>query len=794
MLELKKICKDYYVAGTPVRALDNINVSFSQNEFVAILGASGGGKTTLLNIIGGLDRYTEGDLLIDGKSTKDFKDREWDSYRNQAVGFVFQSYNLISHLSILENVDMSLRLSGVTASERKERSLKVLEQVGLIDHIYKKPNQLSGGQMQRVAIARALVNDPKVLLADEPTGALDTKTSKQIMELIREISKDILVIMVTHNPEIAHYYADRIVSLADGEIISDMPNTPINDDKKKTNTIVVGNSSINTKTEGSKLETKKTKMSFLTALKSSFRNLLTKKGRTIITAVAGSIGIIGIALVLAVSAGMNRFVERMQRETLAGFPVSVLPLHTSSIVTTGSGGGTLDRYPDTDHIYVNDPLESMPSIHMNIITQELVDHLKVMDPSLTSTIMFNSAYDLHIATKNNGVYTQYVREPLDATNPVMASNDIWNELPSNQDFVLEQYDLLAGSYPTNMNETIIVVDSYNRIPLATLIALGIPRDSVTNFNSLLGYEIKALPNNLVYQKNSPTNYSYNPNTAAMFNDNIAISTSVVGILRAKPDTSSMSSLLNAGFNYHPDLTTYLLNDALTSDIVLDQIASPSMLIIPSLPLPTVPFPAVYSDISYTLKRIGGNHLPFTIDLFATTLDAKTNIQSWIDIYNDGRPEVNQIRTLDVGDMVGNVIGSMVDTITVILVAFAAISLVVSSIMIGIITYVSVIERTKEIGIMRSLGARKKDILRIFNSETIIIGAFAGTIGVLITYLLIFPINLILSSAVGISGFAYLGPIEAISLIALSTVLTLISGLIPSNIASKRDPVKALRSE
>ncbi len=772
MLELKHITKDYYVAGKPVPALKGIDLSFKENEFVSILGPSGCGKTTMLNLIGGLDRYTSGDLLIDGKSTRDYKDQDWDAYRNATIGFVFQSYNLISHLSVLDNVEMALRLSGVGPKERKDRSIKVLTDVGLEDHLYKKPNQLSGGQMQRVAIARALVNNPKILLADEPTGALDTKTSDQIMKLIQEISKDRLVIMVTHNSDIAEQYSDRVVQLLDGLVIEDSnPSDLTKTDKRE------------------KLVNKKTSMPYLTALLTSFKNLLTKKGRTLITALAGSIGIIGIALVLSVSSGMTEYVNEMQSDTLAGFPIEINPTVIDFFSAGATQMETSGEFPDGDDIYVYNPSAALSS-HNNIITDDFLDYINGLDPELYNSLSYT--YDINL---NMIAY--------DGANALLGRN-FYSELPDNEEFIQSQYDVIGGTYPTSMNEVVLVVDEENRVSTNLLNALGFTYQDGYTFDDFLNLELKVIPNNVYYTENEGV-YNKNAIDSTMYNDADAVTLTITGILRIKEDASS--DLLDSGIAYTNDLTAYMLNDALNSDIVAAQIASPDALIgyvdiyvtnpltMSSSVQPLQPMP--FNDaVTYEMimKALGGEQTPTGIQIYPVSFDSKDEIKDYIDEYNMGLDEIDTIVYQDLAEIVSTAVGSLISTITIILSAFAGISLVVSSIMIGIITYVSVVERTKEIGIMRSLGARKKDISRIFNAETVLIGFTSGVLGVAIAGLLTIPINLILENFVEVSGFAKLLLPSAVALVILSTILTLIAGIIPSRIAAKKDPVTALRTE
>lgn len=769
MLQLLDIKKSYVVAGHPFPALNGIDLEFKNNEFVAILGQSGSGKTTMLNLIGGLDRYSSGDLLIDGKSTKDFKDQDWDAYRNATIGFVFQSYNLISHLSVLDNVEMSLRLSGVGPKERKERATDVLKEVGLIEHINKRPNQLSGGQMQRVAIARALVNNPKILLADEPTGALDSKTSVQIMQLIQKISKDRLVIMVTHNAEIAEKFSDRIVRLVDGKVVEDT--RPVKPQDRSSN---------------ERLINKKTSMSYLTAIKTSFKNLLTKKGRTILTSIAGSIGIVGIALVLSISNGMTNYTDGLQSDTLAGFPITI-----NSIVETDSFGppaGTPfgdpieNEFPDENILYAYDS-DASTSIHFNDISPTFIDYLENMDPSYYNSISYTRTVALNVVDQSDA--GNYFKVTTQTAGGFFGSTNYFSELPDNPDFILSQYDVLAGNYPTNYQELVLVVDSQNRLDLNFLNALGISVEETFDFTDFIGKSFKIVSNNDFYDQIGSI---FVPSTdyETMYLSSNSLTITITGILRVKEDASS--ELLDEGIGYTSALTDELLSLAKTSDVVVAQTLSPTINV-----LTGQPFNAQLT-FQQVMRIIGGDDSPTGVQIYPKSFEDKDLIKAYLDGYNVGKNEADAIVYTDLAEQISSTISSLINTITIILAAFAGISLVVSSVMIGIITYVSVVERTKEIGIMRSLGARKKDISRIFNAETLLIGLASGFFGVLVAQLLNFPINIIINNLIDVPNFSNLMITHAISLIILSTVLTLLAGLIPSGIAARRDPVVALRTE
>ena len=769
MLQLVKIKKSYTVAGHPFPALNGIDLEFKNNEFVAILGQSGSGKTTMLNLIGGLDRYTSGDLLIDGKSTKAFKDQDWDAYRNATIGFVFQSYNLIGHLSVLDNVEMALRLSGVSPKERKERAEQVLTEVGLKEHMKKRPNQLSGGQMQRVAIARALVNNPKILLADEPTGALDSHTSVQIMQLIQKISKDRLVIMVTHNSEIAEQFSDRIVRLVDGMVVEDT--RPV-----KPQDLVATDKLIN----------KKTSMSFLTAIKTSFKNLLTKKGRTILTSIAGSIGIVGIALVLSISNGMTNYTNSLQSDTLAGFPITI-----NSIVETDSFGpppGTPfgdpieNEFPDGTTLYAYDS-DASTSVHINTIDQDFIDYLSQMNPEYYNSISYSRAVQLHIVDQTST--GNYIKVTTEASNGFFGTTRYFNELPDNTEFITSQYDLLSGAYPTSYDELVLVVDSQNRLNLSFLNALGITIDETYDFNDFIDKTFKIVLNDEFYTQIGSV-YAPSSDYEAMYLSENAMLLKVTGILRVKEDASS--ELLDTGIGYTTLLTDEILRLAKTSDVVLSQIANPNVNILTGQPF------NVQVSYQQVMRQIGGDDSPTGVQIYPKSFENKDYIKDYLDLYNVGKTESESIIYTDLAEQISSTISSLINTITIILAAFAGISLVVSSVMIGIITYVSVVERTKEIGIMRSLGARKKDISRIFNAETLLIGLASGFFGVVVAHILNLPINIIISNLIDVPGFSNLLLTHAIGLIVLSTLLTLLAGLIPSGIAARKDPVIALRTE
>lgn len=758
MLKLKNIKKGYKTGNFIQHALKNISVSFRKDEFVAILGPSGSGKTTLLNIIGGLDRYDSGDLIIDGKSTKGFKDKDWDAYRNHAVGFIFQSYNLISHISVLENVEMGMTLSGISAAERKRKALELLEKVGLKDHAHKKPNQLSGGQMQRVAIARALANDPKIILADEPTGALDSKTSTQIMELIKEIAKDKLVIMVTHNAELAKSYASRIVSMKDGVILDD---TDSYDDKNK---------------KSGELSIKKTSMSLFSALKLSFNNIRTKKGRTALTAFASSIGIIGIALILSLSNGFNKEVEEFEENSLAQSPIIIANESVQMDEDTLKAlnrDSDLEEYTDKDVVYTQDDL-SETLIHQNNITEDYVNYLEKMNKDDVAGISYMKGTNIQLIEKSDG----YNLVSIGSSGSVSTGMGM---LPEGN-IVDNNYDVIAGGLD-NEPGLILQVDSKNRVSARILKALGFD-DEETNFEDILNKEFKIPINDEYYQKQG--NY-FVPTTdlEKVYNSDDSISVKIKAIIRGREDKKVVTD--TSSLYYNSSLADEVISKNKDSEIVRAQReAEYNVLIHQAFDENTTK--------ENMLGYLGGDTLPVAIYIYPKDFETKDNITNYLDDYNKGKDEKDIIQYTDMAGMISSLSGNIMDAITIVLIAFSSISLIVSSIMIGIITYISVLERTKEIGILRSLGARRKDIKRVFNAETFIIGIFSGFLGVIIAYALTFPVNIIIENLSGLAGVAKLNPVHALILILVSLTLTIIGGAIPANMASKKDPVIALRTE
>ena len=764
MLKLKNIKKDYKTGDFVQHALKGVDLTFRENEFVAVLGPSGSGKTTLLNIIGGLDRYDSGDLIIDGKSTKKFKDKDWDAYRNHAIGFVFQSYNLIGHISVLENVEMGMTLSGVSSAERRKKALSLLEKVGLKEHAHKRPNQLSGGQMQRVAIARALANDPKIILADEPTGALDSKTSTQIMDLIKEISKDKLVIMVTHNAELAESYATRIVKMKDGELLSD--SKPYDSDESKGN-----------------LNIKKTAMSFWTALKLSFGNIRTKKGRTILTAFASSIGIIGIALILSLSNGFNIEVENFEQDSLSQSPIIITNQTVQMDEDTLNelrGDNSTVEYPSDKEVYAQNNIADT-IIHSNKITSDYIDYLDKLNKDDISGISYVKGTSINIVSKNGDDYS-FVQP---SSSSMMSSTSSFEQLPSSNgdDGIIENnYDVLAGEVNEDEVGLVLFVNSRNQISSDILKQLGF--DEHASFDDIINKELKVILNDDYYIKVG-NNFMVQTDLEKLYDSEDSITVKITAILRGKEDKKLIAT--NTGLYYTEALGKKVISSNDNSEIVkVQREADYNVLTRQSFD------DTMTKDM--ILGYLGADVVPTAIYIYPKDFETKDEVTSYLDKYNEGKAEEDVIQYTDMAEMISTLSGNIMDAITIVLIAFSSISLVVSSIMIGIITYISVLERTKEIGILRAIGARKKDITRVFNAETFIIGIFSGVLGIAIAYLLTIPTNMIIENLSGLANVAKLNPVHALILIIISVTLTIIGGAIPANIASRKDPVEALRTE
>ena len=781
MLQLKDLRKSYHVGDTVTHALDGVSISFRNQEFVAILGPSGSGKTTLLNVIGGLDRYDSGDLIINGKSTKNFKETDWDAYRNNSVGFVFQNYNLISHLSIIANVELGMNLSGVSASERHKRAVDALTQVGLKDHISKNPNQLSGGQMQRVAIARALANDPDILLCDEPTGALDTETSEQIMKLIKKLSKDRLVVMVTHNPNLAQEYATRIVNFQDGKILND--SNPFNPEKEKDT-----------------FKLKRTKMSYWNAIKLSFTNIMTKKGRTTLTAFASSIGIISIAVVLALSNGFQKQIDTTMSKALAKYPVT--------INQTATDASSIEDRNESDKNVKNrgyltvekDRLQE--STHQNKISQKYVNYIKKINPDYANNISYQRGINLNLLTRNDNKIKRVQFSPISASSDSsqavaqmrmqaisatgLGSSVFPTTLNSGKsNFLKENYQLLSGAWPHKATDLVLVTDNENKLNINIIKNLGfkVKAGQKIKYLKFVGKTFKIVANNDYYQK-LPTGMFIPQKISNSMYDNSKTKLQIVGVIRPK-DQNSMA-LLSAGIAYSDQLTQNIINKNKASEIVKAQKkATQNVMTGQSMNS---------QEKKQMLQSIGGSTIPTSMMIYPNDFDAKDKVLDYLDKWNRGKKKKDKIIYTDMSSAVTSMTGGLLNGITTVLVAFAAISLVTSMIMIGILTYTSVLERTKEIGILKALGARKKDITRVFDAETFILGVFSGVLGVFIAWLLVFPINSLLYSITDLSNVAQLNPTHALILIIISTILTMIGGHLPARMAAKKDAAIALRSE
>ncbi len=866
MLDLTNIVKKYRTGTETVTALKGVSLKFRKNEFVSILGQSGCGKTTQLNIIGGLDRYDEGDLVICGKSTKKFKDADWDNYRNRRVGFVFQSYNLIPHQSVLSNVELALTLSGVSKSERRARAKAALEQVGLGDQLKKKPNQMSGGQMQRVAIARALVNNPEILLADEPTGALDSETSLQIMELLKEVARDRLVIMVTHNPELAQTYSTRIIKLLDGKVIDDSDPCESLEDTQE-----------NVKPKGRKA--KKPSMSFFTALSLSFNNLLTKKARTIMTSFAGSIGIIGIALIMSVSQGVQAYIDGIEHSTMASYPISISETTMDSTAMMASfmtQNNQDDTEQDPERIYANNVMVQMMEIMTEgITTNNLKDFKAFLDSDesgvkeYANDVKYTYITELNIYKNNaDGTYQKGLNNIFDlyevigmdmgdasTMNAMSSSSGIFTELVGDKEYIKETYNLVHGDYPTDPTDLVLIVDENNQVTDYMLYSLG-----VCDTNELKEYFKQAelalsTGTENTYKINTPESFSFDELCALELSvltdadyfdydadsdkitecDEITIDTklkdatklNIVGILTPKEEsvssgigtvgyTRELMDMLIEKVNDHPavkaqkdsentDLFTGLEfgKTEYTADEIRAFISQdPAMAQYAQMPdAMLLQYAAAFMKTEATydsnLKKLGyvDTQKPSAINIYPKDFEAKDEIADIIEKYNNDADEADRITYTDTVAMLMSSVTTIVDAISYVLIAFVAISLIVSSIMIGIITYISVLERTKEIGILRAIGASKRDISNVFNAETTIVGLTAGAIGIGVTLVLLIPINAILLALTGITTlYAQLPIAGAVGLILISVVLTLIAGLLPSRVAAKRDPVEALRTE
>lgn len=935
MLVLDNIVKDYDVAGGKVHALKGVSLAFRSSEFVSVLGASGCGKTTLLNIIGGLDKYTSGDLVINGRSTRSFRDKDWDVYRNHRVGFVFQSYNLIPHQTVLGNVELALTIAGIGKAERKARAAAALEKVGLGDQLNKRPNQLSGGQCQRVAIARALVNDPEILLADEPTGALDSVTSIQIMDLMKEIAGERLVIMVTHNPELAEKYSTRIIKLHDGEVVSDSNPYGAEEEMLERGAESGGEETVAAETSEpsgkGKSVTEKAKMGFGTAFALSARNLIAKRGRTIMVGIAGSIGIIGVAIVLAFSSGITGYIQSMQNDMLSGYPLYVAE---SSIDYTALLNMTMNMTQQDDKswykdnkIYVNSVTKTITELAgtttTNELTQDYIDYVNAMPAEYTETVQYDYGidfanniytefdYDEAGATDHNGdpivsremsvtgirsVYTSILEriEAYAAYTSLISSVPAFSEIPDNKDYVLSQYDLVAGEYPEQSDEgaLILVLNADGEINDLTLAQLGyVSAKEFRNYAYKLagedeyyreGYDdigsmeydysefvgdgaktFTYYSNASVFEKIEDGRYTYHPYGDELDPDgegaDQARELKVACVLKLKDDV--LYGSLQNGMYYTKALTDYVrgieTNEETRSQIVADALGSdtedkyvtgvtysytyyydekPEGSEVPEFDFKgeaesvglgksltsfsSMDSAAVMLKIQEYLlagdttglgeylmylmsnasnravyaSDLGGAPMPTKITFWIDNFDDKDLVTAYLDVWNNTHDEAEQVQYTDTVGVLMTIVNTLIQMITVGLVAFTSVSLVVSTVMIGIITYVSVVERIKEIGVIRAMGGRKRDVKNLFTAETFIIGLLAGLIGIVVTYLLSLVANIIIGSITGIYTIAALPPWQALIMVALSVVLTLISGLLPASKAAKQDPVVALRTE
>ena len=781
MLQLKDLRKSYHVGDTVTHALDDVSISFRNQEFVAILGPSGSGKTTLLNVVGGLDRYDSGDLIINGKSTKNFKETDWDAYRNNSVGFVFQNYNLISHLSIIANVELGMNLSGVSASERHKRAMDALTQVGLKEHISKNPNQLSGGQMQRVAIARALANDPDILLCDEPTGALDTETSEQIMKLIKELSKDRLVVMVTHNPKLAQEYATRIVNFQDGKILNDS-NPFIPKEEKDT------------------FKLKRTKMSYWNAIKLSFTNIMTKKGRTTLTAFASSIGIISIAVVLALSNGFQKQIDTTMSKALAKYPVTINQTATDA-------SSVADRNESEKNVknrgYLTVEKDKMQeSTHQNKINQKYVNYVKKINPNYANNISYQRGINLNLLTRSKNKIKRVQFSPIAANSDssqaaaqmrmqAISATGLGSSVfpttlnSSKSNFLKENYQLLSGAWPHKATDLVLVTDNENKLNNNIIKNLGLKAKAgeKLNYQKFVGKKFKVVDNDDYYQK-LPTGMFIPQKISNSMYDNSKTQMQIVGVIRPK-DENSMA-LLSSGIAYSDQLSQKIIKKNKKSEIVRAQKKTEQNVMTGQ--------DMNAREKKQMLQSIGGSTIPTSIMIYPNDFDAKDKVLDYLDRWNQGKKKKDKIIYTDMSRAVTSMTGGLLNGVTTVLVAFAAISLVTSMIMIGILTYTSVLERTKEIGILKALGARKKDITRVFDAETFILGVFSGILGVVVAWLLVFPINSILYSITDLANVAQLNPVHALILILISTVLTMLGGHLPARMAAKKDAAIALRSE
>lgn len=780
MLTLKNIKKIYKTGDITQVALNDISINFRKNEFVAILGPSGSGKTTCLNVIGGLDKYDSGDLIINGKSTKEFNDTDWDAYRNNSIGFVFQGYNLIKHLDIVSNVEIGMTLSGVSSQEKRKRALEVLEKVGLKDHVNKNPHELSGGQMQRVAIARALVNNPDIILADEPTGALDTKTSIQIMDLIKEISKEKLVIMVTHNSTLANKYADRIVEFEDGKIIGDS--------NKLNEELSDGSYSLN-----------KTSMNFISALKLSFKNVKTKKGRTLLTAFASSIGIIGLALVLGVTSGFKKSLDKPEVDVETSNPIVINQINKQLSLKFDKSDMedfTLDDSSNKEKEGIslydsNTATDASYEIHKNNFNNNFMNYINNIDKNIASAIGHTRNLNLNVIRKVDNTYkkVQFSKQSYDPNLTYSTMSSYPNMLDKGSDSYLKKnFNLVAGEYPTKDTDLVLILNHKKQLDVNILKDLGMDIKNTNNkidYKDLVGMEFKIVNNNDFYEKTDRGIFVPTQDFKKAYDSQNNITVTIKGVLSEKDNALAGLNLLTYGVAYNDNLVNLVLNNNKDSEIVKAQ-----------------------KDVNYNiftkqninqdtkdslLTYLGGSDTPQGIIIFPTEPKKKKEIINYLDKYNSNvkSKEDKIIYDNPSKDVIYNV-SQLMDSFSKIFIVFSIIILIVSVIMMGIITYISVLERTKEIGILRALGARKVDISRVFNAETFIVGSLSGIIGILISYILIFPVNMILEKMTEVKNIASLNPLHAVLLIVLSIVITVLGGWIPAKVSASKNPVEALR--
>lgn len=866
MLELKDIVKDYASKENTVHVLKGVNLKFRNNEFVAILGPSGCGKTTLLNIIGGLDRYTSGDILVDGISTKDYTDHDWDIYRNHRIGFVFQSYNLIPHLSVQRNVEMCMAIAGLSPEERKAKAIAALERVGLADHAKKKPAQLSGGQMQRVAIARSIVNDPDIILADEPTGALDSESGIQVMELLSEISREKLVVMVTHNNVLAEQYSTRIIDLHDGKVTSDSSPYEGEDDINSTDVLsdATEQEPQNAEAEGlsAQFEEKKSRlrkngkkskrresgksyaaMSLGTAASLSFTNLISKKGRTILTALAGSIGIIGIILVLALSGGAQAYIQSMEEDVLSQYPIEINRTNSdlnSVISILMAENEDREDWPDTDEVYINQIIGRLID-HISAVLNDTNDlaalkaYIEENFDSDVGYVKYDYGVDFDVFCNYIGneetylkvdPFTEGIEAALGGLEGLLGNYmdmieqfgdmlTVWDEMLENTSLLDSQYELVGSQsrWPQNYDEVVIVLDEENSLNDYTLFALGLKDpsellDAIVNGDEfvsqeysaedLLGLEYRVTTNSDYYYKDADGNWQMlsdrNQQRKIEFVESHSVTVKVVGVIRPREGTQVTS--INGNIGYTHALTEYLSDRAAQSEVASALTATAHTVKNETKYYNVLEDGAEIDADTYTqlMRELGvaDTDNPVTINIYANSLDDKAKIEQFISDYNAESGSTVKY-TDELGTMM-TYVDSLTGTVTGVLVGFAAISLVVSSIMIAIIIYTSVLERKKEIGVLRSLGARKKDISRVFISESAFIGLVAGILGVLIAAIVFMPINLIMQHYLYVANLLQIKWWHAVMMICISVVLAVLAGFIPSRIAAKKDPVTCLHED